>query len=432
MSIVIKSSELSPKQVDQINEQLIIKIPNNKYNKFAPPQKIFPFEVKDNDYVHLPFAYAVQQLNLNRRPRTDFSSSITTFTGTLRHEQIIVKNEALVLLNKHGSCLISLYTGGGKTFLSINIASIIKLKTLIIVNKIVLMKQWNDSILKVCPGAKIQIISSSSTFQDCDFYIINAINVQKKSISFFKDIGTLILDECHLIMAEQLSKCMLNIYPRYLIGLSATPYRQDGLDPLLNFYFGENKIIRLLRREHIIYKVYTHFSPEVTLTKDGKINWSSLLDSVSNNKNRNELIIQIVKKFNDRNILILSKRVDQGNYLFNRLKEENEFVSSLIGKQQDFDRDARILVGTTSKCGTGFDFPKLDCLILATDIEQYYIQALGRVLRRPDVKPIVFDLIDDNKILLNHFKSRQKVYTEVGGKILDFNRLFPDFFTFTS
>jgi superfamily II DNA or RNA helicase len=120
--------------------------------------------------------------------------------------------------------------------------------------------------------------------------------------------------------------------------------------------------------------------------------------------------------------------VEQSKYLFERLQEENEFVSSLIGKQQEFDREARILVGTTSKCGTGFDFPKLDCLILATDIEQYYIQALGRVLRRPDVKPIVFDLIDNNKILINHFKSRQKVYTEVGGNILDFNRLFPEVF----
>ncbi len=223
-------------------------------------------------------------------------------------EQIKVKNEALTSLNKNGSCLISLYTGGGKTFTSINIACQIKLRTLIVVNKIVLIKQWKDSILKVCPSARIQTLQSTSVFEDCDFYIINAINVQKKGTTFFKDIGTLILDECHLIMAEQLSKCMLNIYPRYLIGLSATPYREDGLDPLLNFYFGENKIIRLLRREHIVYKVNTGFTPEVTLTKDGKINWSSLLDSICNNNDRNEIIINIVKKFSDRNILILSKR----------------------------------------------------------------------------------------------------------------------------
>lgn len=426
MSIIVKSSGISEEQINKINDTLVIEIPNGKYNKFGPPKRIYPFEVKDDENVYLPFAFAVKELQLERPHRNKFSQINISFNGTLRDEQIKVKNEALTFLNKNGSCLISLYTGGGKTFTSINIACQIKMRTLIIVNKIVLIKQWKDSVLKVCPSARIQILDSTSNFDDCDFYIINAINVQKKNSLFFKDIGTLILDECHLIMAEQLSKCMLNIYPRYLIGLSATPYREDGLDPLINFYFGENKIIRLLRREHTVYKVDTGFSPKVSLTKDGKINWSSLLDSVCNNKERNEIIISIVKEFKHRNILILSKRVEQCKYLFDRLQEENEYVSSLIGKQQEFDRDARILVGTTSKCGTGFDLPKLDCLILATDIEQYYIQALGRVLRRPDVQPIVFDLIDNNKILLNHFKSRKKVYTEVGGIILEFNQVFPE------
>jgi len=79
------------------------------------------------------------------------------------------------------------------------------------------------------------------------------------------------------------------------------------------------------------------------------------------------------------------------------------------------------LVGTTSKCGTGFDFPKLDCLILASDIQQYYIQALGRVLRRPDVEPIVFDLVDENHILRLHFESRVEVYKRIGGKIVNYN-----------
>ena len=193
------------------------------------------------------------------------------------------------------------------------------------------------------------------------------------------------------------------------------------MDPLIELYFGDDKIIKLLERKHLVYKVKTDFTPTYTLTKDGKVNWGSLLDSQSNDEERNEIIIQIVKKFKDRNILILSKRIEQGNFLYNRLKDENENVTSLIGKQQEFNHDARILVGTTSKCGTGFDFPKLDCLILASDIQQYYIQALGRVLRRPDVEPIVFDLVDENHILRMHFESRSEVYKRIGGKIVNYN-----------
>jgi len=292
---------------------------------------------------------------------------------------------------------------------------------LIIVNKIVLINQWVESIAKVCPKATVQVIKTNK-LEDCDFYIINAINVTKKSLLFFREMGTLIVDECHLIMAECLSKCMQYIIPRYVIGLSATPYRTDGMDPLIQMYFGEYKIIKLLERKHTVYKVKTDFIPDYTLTKDGKVNWGSLLDSQCNDEERNECIIQIVKKFKDRNILILSKRIEQGNFLYNRLKDENENVTSLIGKQQEFDHDARILVGTTSKCGTGFDFPKLDCLILASDIQQYYIQALGRVLRRPDVEPIVFDLVDDNQILRMHFESRAEVYKKIGGKIVNYKK----------
>jgi len=61
----------------------------------------------------------------------------------------------------------------------------------------------------------------------------------------------------------------------------------------------------------------------------------------------------------------------------------------LIGSKQEFDRESRILVATTSKADTGFDYAKLAC-----DLESYFIQALGRVLRRPDVKPIVWMIIE--------------------------------------
>lgn len=422
MSVVVNLNKLSGEQRDQINTELVLEIETNNYNKFAKTERLYVFNLNEDNTVSLPFAYAISSMNLSRSKREIFSPRNIEFTGILREQQKDIFEEGKSKLSKHGYTMLSLPTGFGKTFLSIKLATVTKMKTLIIVNKIVLINQWVESLKKVCPKASIQIVVKNDPLeQDCDFYIINAINVAKKSRHFFKDVGTLIVDECHMIMAECLSKCMQFIYPRYLIGLSATPYRTDGMDPLIELYFGDDKIIKLLERKHIVYKVKTDFTPAFTLTKDGKVNWGSLLDSQSNDEERNEIIIQIVKKFKDRNILILSKRIEQGNFLYNRLKDENENVTSLIGKQQEFNHDARILVGTTSKCGTGFDFPKLDCLILASDIQQYYIQALGRVLRRPDVEPIVFDLVDENHILRLHFESRVEVYKRIGGKIVNYN-----------
>ena len=60
-----------------------------------------------------------------------------------------------------------------------------------------------------------------------------------------------------------------------------------------------------------------------------------------------------------------------------KLKKEGEDVTSLLGKQQTYNQDSRILVGTSSKAGVGFDHPKLDALLLASDIQSYFIQYLG-------------------------------------------------------
>ena len=321
--------------------------------------------------------------------------------------------------------LLGDFTVTHNTACAINLACGIKFKSLIIVNKLVLINQWKESILKFCNNAKIQTLTAKSTKQDADFYIINAQNTEKLGKHFFSDIGTCIVDESHLIMAETLSRCLQYVYPRYLIGLTATPYRPDGLDILLNLYFGQNKIIRQLYKKHTVYKVNTGFKPKVEKTMQGRVNWNSILEAQASNEDRNELIIKIIQKFNDRNFLVLVKRVDQGKYLLEKLKQTGESVTDLIGSNQNFDHDARILIGTCQKVGVGFDHSKLDTLLLATDLEEYFVQYLGRIFRTKDNEPIIFDIVDDNSILNKHFNTRQKVYKELGGtvKLFDLEEL---------
>ena len=158
-------------------------------------------------------------------------------------------------------------------------------------------------------------------------------------------------------------------------------------------------------------------------TENGKLNWGAILEAQCNNVERNELIVSICKKFKDRNILILTKRVNQGQYLYDRLIEEGENVASLLKSQQTFDRNCRILVASVMKAGTGFDFKKLNTLILASDLESYFIQILGRIMRTQEGIPTVFDLCDENGILEKHFKSREEVYKEIGGEIKIYPKL---------
>jgi len=313
--------------------------------------------------------------------------------------------------------LLGDFTVTHNTICSINMATSIGFPTLIVVNKIVLMKQWEESILRFCPTAVVHRITAQSPKKPGDFYIMNAQNIEKKGRTFFNDVGLVIVDEAHMIMAEALSKCLQYVFPRYLLALTATPYRPDGLDILLQLYFGKNKVIRKLHREHVVYKVDTRFTPKVELTLQGRVNWGSILDQQAHDEKRNNLILKIIQEYDTRNFLVLVKRVTQGRYLLERLTEMGISVTNLIGNSQEFESTARVLIGTCQKVGTGFDHPKLDTLILAADIQEYFIQYLGRIFRIRDSDPIVFDLVDNNGILRKHYATREKIYREHGGVV---------------
>jgi superfamily II DNA or RNA helicase len=104
-----------------------------------------------------------------------------------------------------------------------------------------------------------------------------------------------------------------------------------------------------------------------------------------------------------------------------------ESVDYTTGSKSDFNRDARILVTTFSKSGVGFDHPKLDMLILASDVEEMFAQYFGRCVRREDVSPIIVDLVDNLPNLEKHYLSRRKYAMSVGAKVLDFRASFPNF-----
>ena len=396
----------------------------------------YDLSIQNGDFTK-DIQYIVHSLGLH----TVYTNGIIKIFGHIQNDAIISNMFAKFIvvpiiddtyygftIDGNGRFLLGNFTVTHNTAMSIYISSKINLKTLILCHRVVLINQWRDSIKRFCPDSSVQILSSKSRMEDNDFYIINAANVSKHDREFYKDIGFVIVDEAHLIMAEKLSYCMRYILPRYLLGLSATPYRNDGLDILMELYFGKNRIERKLYRPHTVYKISTGIKPEVKLNRMGKVDWGSVIDSISNNNDRNEMIITVIKNFKDKVFLVLCKRVSQAEYIVERLKQENEDVTSLIGSQQEYKQESRILVGTAQKVGTGFDHPLLNSLILACDVEQYFIQYLGRVFRRTDTQPTIFDFVDKYGLLEKHFKTRKDIYVEHGGVVKDFSKDFPKFF----
>lgn len=354
-------------------------------------------------------------------------SLISTFTV----EPIYTTDEYYgIHIDGSGRFLLEDFTVVHNTFISLSMLSKINLKTMVIVNTVVLQNQWVCEIKKMLDGVRVAKLTSKSlpenleckkknftTLKDTDILVINAQNIKKLCSEFYSSVGLVIVDEAHKIMAESLSNGLRMICPRYIIGLSATPYRHDGFNALLDMFFGKSKIIRELNKEHIVYKILTKFKPKVEYTYDGSLNWNSIINSQAENKQRNDLIIDIIIENLDKKIMILVKRVNAGQYLLEKLQDKNISCTSLLGNEQTYDRDATVLIGTNSKIGTGFDDSSRNCLILACDVKDYFVQYLGRVFRGGNSTPVIYDIVDEHSVLEKHFGLRKSVYLKHGGTI---------------
>jgi superfamily II DNA or RNA helicase len=381
--------------------------------------QVFLLDIIDNTKtIYIPYSYAYSKLKLKpiSSKTFNFINKDTKLTTTLRDYQQDIEKQVCNYLKTNGVCLCSLHVGWGKSVLAISTAIKSKLQTLIIVNRIILAKQWGDLINSIT-NSSFQIVNAKTKIEHHDFYIVNIQNISKLSLDFRNKLGFVICDEIHLLISPKNITQLLSISPRYLLGLSATPFRNDELNCVIKYFFGENTITENLKKQHYVYPVHTNLQIEYELDWRGKINWNSLLTNQADNIERNNMIINIIKHFSNRVFLILVKRISQGKYLYEKLVEQNENVCNLLTSKSELDVNCRILIATTQKCGVGFSFDKLDSLLIASDMENYFIQYLGRVFRRRDIEPIIFDLVDNNPVLQKHFNTRKKIYKEVGGKI---------------
>lgn len=414
MSTAIPISKITKENIERIEKCLLITKdkPSTKF-KFTPPKT--PFYHKHGKFLHLPFSWGISYFGNKYIPTC--KDQEFSFIGNLREEQLKLHDEAMSHLSQHNTCLMAVYPGGGKTITALSLLAKLKKTTLIIVNKIVLVEQWRNSIRSFLGIEPFVITGKNCTIQPNSIYIINAINIPKHDFSSM-DIGSVIVDECHLILTTVFSKGLFHLCPQYLIGLSATPYRNDGYDALFDIYFGVHRIHRSLYRQHEVFYIPSKIKIEHENDKFGNINWNSVIDQQSKLKERQYMIVNYCKEHKNRNILILCKRIQQIMDIYKLLQEQKENVAVFKENATSFDTNCRILVSSYQKVGTGFSFDKLDMLILGTDTEEYFLQYLGRVFRRLDCTPVIVDIVDDHPVLHKHFRTRKKVYKECGGKIV--------------
>jgi superfamily II DNA or RNA helicase len=446
MSVAIKISDVTPNLLRKLDKDLHIK-PIVKEagfgNKSFPKASAKPVEAFDqyakngSQHAVLPFSYYFQNLESLPRIESECESREFDFVGNLLPRQNEVKKEVIEILNRTGSVVLSLHTGFGKTVMAIYLASKVKLRTIILCHRTIIIDQWVQSIKKYIPTAKVCILGEKLTKKalkerdydetNCDFLICNVVNVDKRDREFYASFGLLIIDEIHTICTTSFSKSLLYIFPEYVIGLSATPFRTDGMDRIIELFCGPEIVYRKLYIPFNVYKVNTNFKPNSETNISGTLDWNSVLEDQATNLERNTLIVNICRYFTSRNILVLVKRKEHAAILRNMLASKGEDVDVFTGDSKECNYNCRVLIATYSISGCGFDHPKLDLMIGAADVLENFTQYIGRIFRRDDVSAIYIDLIDEMSTIKKHSMERLKICKELGGEVKPFSKSFPEF-----
>ena len=427
-SINKNNNKVSNEELILLKKELTVKpIENPNYCNPYENSSFVIFRINKNnkDEYYLPRYYGITKFNnqINKFDNSDKIEKINvTFNGTLRELQINTINATLTTYSTYGGGLISLDTGLGKTVVALNLISVVGLKTLIIVHAQFLLEQWIERIKTFLPDARIGVIQQDKCEcidKDIVIGMIQSITKRTYPKEYMKSFGQMIIDEAHHIGSKTFSSIFFKVQTKYMLGLSATPERKDGLSKVIYWFLGP-QIVNIKRTTdkptiQFVVNDCSEYIPK--LTRQGMPNIPGMITELTKEAPRNELIIESVLENlkESRKILILSHRREHCEKLLFLLEQKNVNAGLYLGGMKSVNRNESttkdVIIGTYQASGEGFDVPELDTLILATpksDIEQ----AIGRILRQKNNNnPLVIDIVDSFSVFRGQYYIRKKYYS---------------------
>jgi len=241
------------------------------------------------------------------------------------------------------------------------------------------------------------------------------------------DVGHVVVDEAHHCPAAQMATVIARFDARYLLGLTATPYRRDGLDAVINFHLGPT-VARIAAADLADRLIRPRVIKRDTGLRPWGDSFGELVSELVADPERNALIVRDVVEAVERGrrCVVLSDRVEHVEALTALLQAEGVCAAALhgsLGKKtrgqvvEDLGTGVlHVVVATGSLVGEGFDCPRLDALFLATPVSYSgrVTQYLGRVSRTAPgkVDALVYDYCDDHRMLWSTYRNRAAVYRE--------------------
>ncbi|MFW3354555.1 TOTE conflict system archaeo-eukaryotic primase domain-containing protein [Aliarcobacter butzleri] len=390
---------------------------------FNTPKYIRSFEENEN-FLMLPRGLketlidffnvnAVSYSFVDKRVLNKIQTKKVTFN--LRPEQ----NEAIKEIKKSDYSICVAPPGFGKTLLGAKIFEIRACTTLIVVNKNMLLNQWIERFVDYFGYNKKDIGYLGKGFNKLNGQIdVATMQSLKNDPKIIENYSFVIVDECHHIPALTFEQIIKSFKGKYILGLSATPNRKDELQPILFQQLGEISYEYKKKKTHTnkLQIIRTQFVSNAD-------NYATIINELCIDEDRNNLIVDIIKKNIDRKILLLTDRIEHINVLENLLQKENiDYISvhgSLNKKEQvenmNLVKTKSLILATTSYFGEGIDFPHLNTILFATPISYYgrLIQYLGRI-GRGNQECLAIDFLDSKNAMLNSaYKKRLEGYKQM-------------------
>jgi superfamily II DNA or RNA helicase len=371
------------------------------------------------------------QLDDRRRilPPVDFS-----FQGELRDFQV----EAVDAMTFREFGTLTAPTGSGKTWMALALVARRRQPALIVVHTKELLDQWVDRI-EAClgiPTQEVGVIGGGKKKIGDKITVALVQSLYKCADEVSPHIGFLVVDECHRCPSRTFTQAVKAFDCRYMLGLSATPYRRDKLTRLIYWHLGDkvHEVDReaLVEEGHILEAEViwreTSFRPYFDPSEE----YSKMLSELTVNPQRNALIADDVAQEagNGSGVcLVLSDRKGHCEALLALLADRGVEATLLTGDLPNGERQAvveavntggvKVLVATGQLIGEGFDCKALSTLFLATPIrfDGRLLQYLGRVLRPAPGKDKakVYDYVDEEVgVLKAAAEARRRVYAVQG------------------
>ena len=388
------------------------------------------------------------------------------FNGVLRDNQ----QEAVNVLASNSNGVLSATTAFGKTVTAIGLIAKHRVNTLVLVHTKALLDQWVKALEQFLtidtipeenerkrkrrkPLSPIGTLSSTGNKLHgiIDIALMQSCISDNEVKTFVKEYGMVIADECHHVSAVNFEQILKTVNARYVYGLTATPIRKDGHQPIIFMqcgpirYSADAKAQMLSQSfERLLVPRFTPFRPIV----GSDLSYTKVAQQLAEDEYRNLFIvkdvIEVLKE--GRSPIILTSRTSHVATLAELLKPHCPNVITLIGSESTKEKRQKmeqlqsitsseplVIVATGKYVGEGFDYARLDMLFLVSPVAWKGIvaQYAGRLHREYEGKQDVqiYDYIDIRvPVCESMYRKRLKGYASIGYRIRNneaFDSLFP-------